>query len=565
MTHRRLRSRYAFVLAASMLALGVVGAPAAATETSGGASTRPVKVGNQVQAPVPEIDWLPCGPGLDPFLCATAEVPSDYDRPHGRPTTIALTKLPASGDPAERMGTIFINPGGPGNSGVDYVQQAGLLFYDPEVLHHYDLLGFDPRGVARSDPATCFRTAAEESATTLFDMTYPLSTREEIQFIGEAFEAAVRCQTTSPARFATSSTANVARDMDLLRQAVGDERLNYIGYSYGTYLGASYARLFPDRVGRFVLDGTVDPVAWSGTGTGDSAPSVPLGIRIGQGAGGQETFAEFARLCAAAGPAGCPLAALGDPTTVVHELFERLAVAPVEVPMPDGTSVLVTQQVAVSLTFDALFSPAGWPELAALLAALAASAPDPAEVVRAATGTRSALGARLRGEDYPSIGGGLASMCVDIATTGRVDRYPRLIDAADAAAPYFGRLAGWLPAPLVCEFWRLNDEDSYTGPWQQTTTAPVLVVGTRFDPATPYRQAAPYAARFPAGHLLTLNGWGHTSLGKSQCINAHIARYLITSAVPADGSVCAPDTVPFTTADARVLPQPDVPPGLPLG
>src|SRR5215213_5052993 len=118
MTYLRLHSRYAFVLVASMLALGVVSAPAAAAETPGVTSTHSVTAGNQVRAPVPRIDWLPCGPGLEPFLCATAEVPSDYDLPHGRTTTIALTKLPAGGGPAGRMGTLFINPGGPGDSGV---------------------------------------------------------------------------------------------------------------------------------------------------------------------------------------------------------------------------------------------------------------------------------------------------------------------------------------------------------------------------------------------------------------------------------------------------------------
>jgi hypothetical protein len=119
---------------------------------------------------------------------------------------------------------------------------------------------------------------------------------------------------------------------------------------------------------------------------------------------------------------------------------------------------------------------------------------------------------------------------------------------------------------MTCEFWVLEDEDAFTGPWEQTTQAPVLVVGTRFDPATPYRQAKPYRDLFPGGHLLTLEGWGHTSLGKSRCVDAHVASYLITGLTPADGTVCQPDTVPFATTDgARAVPRPDVPPGVPRG
>ena len=558
------RTRGLALLSATLLTSALAAPAAVAAPPPPGAPAVAPTAPAQVAAPVPTLDWQPCGAGLEPFLCASAQVPRDYDRPHGATTTIALTLLPASGDPAQRIGTLFTNPGGPGGSGVQFVQQAGPYAYHPDVLARFDVLGFDPRAVAASDPATCFRTQAEEAASPLLLQPYPITHRDEARFTLEGVTLAARCQVTSPLRFATASTANVARDMDLLRQAVGDEQLHYAGYSYGTYLGATYARLFPERVGRFLLDGTVDPVAWSGTGTGDAAPSVPLGIRIRQGFGSHETFAEFTRLCAEAGPEACPLAALGDPATVAYATFDRLAAEPVEVPLPDGTTVLVTQQIAVAATYQSLYSPAGWADLAALLAVLAAPQPDPAAVASAATGTRSLLGARLRGEDYPSIGGALASLCVDTASNGRVDRYPRLVDAHAAEAPYFGRFRGWVGLP--CEAWKIEDGDAFTGPWEQTTTSPVLVVGTRFDPATPYRQTEPYRDLFPGGHLLTLDGWGHTALGKSVCVDEHIATYLVTGEPPADGTVCAPDSAPFAIAPGArgATPRIDVPPGLPL-
>lgn len=541
------------------LAAGLVIVP------GGAAATPAPPAAAQVGAPVPVLDWQPCGEGLEAFLCATATVPRDYDRPNGPTTTLALTKLPAAGNPAERTGTLFTNPGGPGGSGVDFVQQAAPYVYSPEVLARYDVLGFDPRGVARSDPATCFRSEAEElSSPLLTGQPYPLDrVSQEVRHIAQWGQLAVRCQLTSPLRFATASTANVARDMDLLRQAVGDERLSYAGYSYGTYLGATYARLFPDRVGRFILDATMDPVAYSGTGTGDAAPTTPFGIRIRQGIGGDETFGEFARLCREAGPAGCALAALGDPAVVVPATLDRLAVQPVQIPLPDGSTFELTQQVAVAVIFQSLYSPVVWPELAVFLAELAAPVPAEERVAAAAAGTRSALGSRLRGEDYPSLGGAFASLCVDTAHTGRVLRYPQQIDAADRQAPYFGRFRGW--AGLPCEFWWITDGDVFTGPWQQQTQAPVLVVGTRFDPATPYRQARPYADLFPQSSLLTLDGWGHAALGKSACVDAAVAGYLLTGEPPADGTTCTPDAVPFAAVPgAREAPRPDVPAGIPL-
>lgn len=533
--------------------------------TAGPARAAPTALdaASHVVAPVPRLDWRACGPGLEPFLCATAAVPTDYDRPNGPRTRLALTKLPASGAPNRRLGTLFTNPGGPGGSGVDFVQGAAPFIYAPKVLARYDVLGFDPRGVARSDPATCFRTEERELASPLLQTIYPQPGRPEVRYIADTQRLAGRCQATSPRRFSTASTANVARDMDLLRQAVGDRQLTYAGYSYGTYLGATYARLFPGRVGRFVLDATVDPIAWSGTGTGDAAPTTPLGIRVRQGIGADETFGEFARLCREAGPENCSLAQVGDPAVVVPAVFDRLAGEPVEIPLPDGTKALITQQLAVAITYLTLYSPADWPDLAELLAALAVPVPSPTLVAAAVAGTRSPLGARLRGEDYPSLGGALASLCVDTAPSGRVSEYPALIAAADAEAPYFGRFRGWVGLP--CEFWDLKDRDAFRGPWQQRTEAPVLVIGTRFDPATPYRQTQPYADLFPASRMLTLDGWGHTAIGKSACVDAAVADYLVGGRPPMDGAVCAPDTVPFTTpAGARRLSRPDVPPGLPL-
>ena len=531
----------------ALLTSGVTNPAAASKVGSAGASAAAVK-------------WQACSTGSK-VQCATVEVPRDYDEPAGATTKIALARLPAKGAASQRLGALFVNPGGPGGSGVDFVQAAEPL-YASAVLERYDIVGFDPRGVARSDPATCFGSNAEKTAYVTDAQPYPITTPQERHFIRQTAELSLRCQANSPERFSTSSTANVARDLDRLRQYVGDSRLTYAGYSYGTYLGATYAALFPNRVGRLVLDAPVDPAAWSGTGKGDASVSVPLGVRVRQGAGATETFAEFVRLCRAAG-SGCALNKLGDPRRVVEATLHKLLRAPVRIPLEDGTVLTVTQQFMVEVLFFGLYSPALWPDLADLVAELARPQVRPAEVAAAIAGTRSVSGARLRGEDYPSIGGALASLCVDTVNSRHVWRYPQVADAENAKYPYFGRYRAWTGLP--CEFWGVRDEDRFIGPWRQKSTAPVLVIGTRFDPATPYRQAAPYARLFPRGVLLTLNGWGHSGIGKSRCVDAVVAGYLLRGNVPARGATCRPDTVPFKTPRRDLAnPRPDVPPGLPL-
>jgi pimeloyl-ACP methyl ester carboxylesterase len=499
-----------------------------------------VPAGAAPRSPVPEIAWSGCGddPALAAFECAEVEVPTDHDRPRGATTTIALTRLPAT-DPQQRIGSLFTNPGGPGGSGVDFVQQLGEVAWTPEVRARFDVIGFDPRGVGGSDPATCFRTEARETAFFADQPAFPVTARQEAVATKDAARLAVACQTTSGDRFAHMSTANVARDMDLLREALGDDRLSYVGYSYGTYLGATYARLFPDRVRALVLDGTVDPAAYSGS-DGDRRP---LTLRMDQHLGGDEVFTEFLEQCRQAGPSGCALAALGDAEQVAEGVLARLREQPLVVTLPDGSTLTLTYDLAVTLTFFSLYEPAQWPLLAAELAAYAqAQEAGEAAVALEAQEVPAALAAfPLRKDEYASVGSGLG-LCSETARTRRPLAFPRFADAADAEAPHFGRMRAW--TPQVCDFWTVRDRDAYTGPWQQDVDGPVLVVGTRFDPATPYRNTRPYADLFPDGRLLTLDGWGHTVLGKSACADEAVARYLVDLEAT-DGAVCAPDAGPF--------------------
>jgi pimeloyl-ACP methyl ester carboxylesterase len=551
---RRWRSGVAAAGAGALVAaLTPALAQPAAARPGGIIERHPAK---QVHAPVPQLAWHSCGAGLEQFRCATAVVPLDYDQPHGRTISLELTKLPAT-DPAHRLGTLFTNPGGPGGSGVTFVQSLAQTAYSPQVRARYDILGYDPRGVAGSTPATCYRSASAEATALGSMLTFPINPRQDVRFIAERASLGLHCKRTSPVRFAHDSTANVARDMDLLRQAVGDRALDYVGYSYGTYLGATYAALFPGRVGRFVLDGTLEPTVYSGS-DGDHRP---LGVRIGQGPAAYQTYQQFLQLCARGSAARCDLAKLGDPGTVATRVLDRLKRQPLQVSGPDGSTVTLTYAGMIATVFNALYWPQQWPDLATLMTQVAAL-----QTGHRAAGVRPVLthrtasllarqsrhhhphpsGTHRRGPDYPSIGGSLASVCVDTARPGTPLVYPGYAHRADRKAPGFGALRAW--TGITCEFLRARDHDAYTGPWRQHTKAPVLVIGTRYDPATPYAFTRPYAAHFANAHVLTADGWGHTLLLKdNRCGDAAVTAYLVHGSLPAAGATCRPDYVPFSS------------------
>lgn len=487
---------------------------------------------------VPSLTWGGCGAGLEAFQCTTAEVPSDYDDPAAGTTTIALTRLPATA-PDQRIGSLFLNFGGPGGPGVATLHALGGDFLAPAVRARFDVVGFDPRGVGASDPATCFRDAKQESAFLSRLPAFPVEPEDEPGYIASTAALGTSCTVLSGERIAVASTANVARDLDLLRAAVGDEKLSYLGYSYGTFLGATYAKLFPERVRALVLDGTVLPEVW--VGDGDDRV---LTRRLGQHVATAEVYGEFLRLCKEAGPNGCALAALGDPGVVLETLLARLRAEPAMVPGPDGKPTEFGYDDAVAALAQTMYDPRYWTEVAAAFASLAA--PPPAPQSETPDSRHRALGDLLRRlrliDDYPSVGGAYASLCVDTEDPVGPLGFPAQADAAEQEARHFGRLRVW--ASLPCAFVPVTDEDAYTGPWEQTADEPVLVIGTRFDPATPYWATAPYAEHWPDARVLTVEGYGHTTIVPSTCASAAIATYLVDLQAR-DGAVCRQDVRPF--------------------
>jgi pimeloyl-ACP methyl ester carboxylesterase len=523
-------------MAAVALALGLIGSPVAGPAAGQTRHTRP-----------PTLEWAECGDG---FQCAEASVPLDYDRPQGKKITLALIRLPAT-DPGRRIGSLFPNPGGPGGSGVQFVRQAARLIYGPETLARFDIVGVDPRGVGGSTPVRCFTSPDHEAA---FEADYPIFpvTRQEQRLTArKSVELARRCWALSGWLLPHLSTANVARDLDALRQAVGDKRLTYVGYSYGTFLGATYANLFPSRVRALVLDAVVDPTRYP---AGDNAP-LPF-LRIGSERSASRALNEFFRQCALAGPQRCPFAAGGSPASKFAELAARLRAQPFELPPPEGPLTIGYAEL-VTISFQLLYSPV-WSDLGVLLGQLyEATTPAAAAHALARAGIAEAPGLAATDESQ------VASLCADTDTPHDPRAWWSIARRADRRAPYVGSLLTYI-SQQPCATWPTRDLDRYLGPWDARTSAPPLVLGTRFDPVTPYEDSVKLTRIMPGSRLLTLDGYGHTTLLASTCTATAVERYLLDQVLPKPRTVCPPDFQPFdplptaprTGSHERVLPGP---------
>ena len=499
-----------------------------------------------VSAAKPKVRWRSCGGEFADFDCATFAVPLDHDRPDGRQIKLALARLPAT-DQENKLGSLFLNPGGPGGSGVEFVLGAGPFLFSDEVRARYDLVGFDPRGIIESDPLRCFRTF-EEALSVFAPFAFPITPDEEalVAELDERLDSS--CQRRGGSIRNHMATANVARDLDLLREAVGDPLLNFAGYSYGSFLGVTYANLFPDRVGAVVVDGVLDPIAWT-TGVGDEAETQPFSTRLRSDAGAQATLDEFFRLCDEAGPS-CAFS--GDAADRYAALAAQLRAAPILIEDPETGEVFPFGYAdLIGNSLGPLYDSFGWSFFAEFLAYVEAAA-DPAVLGVALDElmARTGVGLARNGERYPNFVEGFPSVaCSDSDNPDDHAAWAAAGAAADDEFGYFGRLWTWASSP--CAVWSGFDKDRYRGPFDHETANPVLVVGTRYDPATRYEGAVTVDELLPDSALLTVNGWGHTSLFLSACADAAISEYLLDGDTPVAGTECDQDFNPFALNMAR--------------
>jgi pimeloyl-ACP methyl ester carboxylesterase len=526
MINLRLRQRTAMVGAVALASFGILPAAASAGQVAEASPT-------QVEAP---INWSPCHGGN--FECATVQAPLDYDDPAGPKIDLAVVRLPAS-DPAHRIGSLFLNPGGPGGSGVDIVLGIGP-FLPPELTQKFDLVGFDPRGILRSTPLLCF-DSLEEAVAVYPPFPFPVSRAEEALQKNSDYALADACATRGGDIRDHMSTADVARDMDLLRGKVGDNKLTYLGFSYGSYLGQVYANMFPDRVRALVIDGVLDPIAWS-TGRGSESLTKPFTERLKSAVGARKTLNQFFEQCDAA-RRDCAFS--GNSKARYEGLAQQLRAHPID--LPDGP---FTYADLIANSLSAMYGPASWPDFAKFLAELEASTSPPAIASALAALRERTAPARSGDPDYPNFVEGFPGViCSDSINPPNYRSWPQAADRTERTQGRFGR--AWLWASGVCQPWAQSaGQDRYLGPWTASTSAPVLVVGNYYDPATPYRGAKIAADLLPRSTLLTYAGWGHTAFaGGNSCIDASVARYLVTQQTPTPGTVCEPEETPFGAPD----------------
>ncbi len=481
------------------------------------------------QAATP-VGWSACTESeLEGFDCATYEVPLDYDRPSGPATTIALARRPAD-DQAHKLGTIFVNPGGPGGAGRDLVTVADQIV-QPAVLARFDFVGFDPRGIGASDPIQCFATD-EEAEALLARMTGVPVTRAQIaETLKANWEYTEGCKRNAGPLLTHMSTLNVAKDLDRLRQAVGDRALTYIGYSYGTMIGATYVNLFPAKVRAVIIDGNVDP---------DQRANHRLANKFERAGGFEIALAGFFRECDKAGPR-CAFA--GGSEAKFTQLRERLRQGPFTSP----TYGVVTLDDLSDLVADSMYDVTSFPETAQILQIVYGEVfggPSPLAAAKAPPmpPARPARGGSPDAYGYTSNDAFFAVNCADAPLPRNPAVYPAIADVFEKASPTFGR--GEAFGEVGCANWPKVTE-RYAGPWNRRTASTVLVVNGTYDPATRYDFGKRMTRELGNARLLTLDGFGHTSRHSSACVLDWYTRYLIAGQLPPAGTRCAQDLPPF--------------------
>ncbi len=442
--------------------------------------------------------WKSCGGRLE---CATLAVPLDYAHPQARKLELALLRLPAT-DSKHRIGSLLVNPGGPGESGVAIVRSAGLLPFDPELLRRFDLVGFDPRGIGGSSPISCGENRDELLAV---DPT-PDNPAEIAAFAKADRALTAGCRARAGPVLPFLGTVNVARDLDRIRAALGEQKLTYLGFSYGTRLGSVYAQLFPARVRALVLDGGVHPTASAEQLSREAA------------AAAERALHRFFADCLTRG--SCPLGP--DPESAwrrLQRLAERAAPG-----APSGLSAGILYRAAAVLLLDKNL---GWPLLAnALGAALDGNAAALRVAVELAYGDAN----------ENTLEAGVAVLCADEPERLTLHRFLTLERSLARRYPLIGFAAtvgcsaGWPPAADPLPAVRAEG------------APPILVVGTRYDPATPYSWSQALADALRSGVLLTYEGDGHTAFASgNRCIDRIVTRYLVDLDVPPEGTACRPE------------------------
>jgi pimeloyl-ACP methyl ester carboxylesterase len=440
-----------------------------------------------------ELQWKSC---YENYQCTDLLVPIDYSELKTGTFNISVLKYPATN--RKKLGSLIVNPGGPGGSGVDYAYAAEYLF-NPEILGAYDIVGFDPRGVGRSEPILCLND--KELDVNYASDSRPDNEQEFAQTLIESKKFVQQCSEKN--KYLTSfSTANAARDMDILRQAVGDKQLNYMGKSYGTFLGTLYAQFFPDKVGRMVLDGAVDP----------TISNFQQGLT--QAVGFDKAFAAFVTDCSKR--SDCPLPK--DNKAAVEEMKKILS------QLGKKPNERLSESLALLGTASALYDSAtGWPKLRAAIKA----------VKQGKTGTFLELANNYTGrteDGYTTneFDSGAIIDCLDFTDNRSVEEMKVDAQAFAKQAPLFGPYLAY--GGLVCQYF---ETPNATEVLPIMSANPIVIIGTTGDPATPYEWAQGLHKILTNSVLISLTGDGHTGQGQgNKCVDGQVDDFYLENKAP---------------------------------
>jgi pimeloyl-ACP methyl ester carboxylesterase len=474
-----------------------------ATSCTRSSTTNPPQVSPVVPTPS-LVAWSDCGGG---FQCGSVTVPLDYSNPGGDKIQIAIIRKPAT-DSANRIGSVLTNPGGPGASGIDYLRWAAAGM--THLNQRFDLVGFDPRGIGKSAPVRCLSSAQEDAFNALDPVLDDPS--EKAAGVSADMTFAAGCQSLSAKVLPYVDTPNVARDMDSIRVAVGDAKLTYLGFSYGTYLGQWYAHLFPTHVRALSLDGVVDPTLSAN------------GLILDQVVGFEKNLEAFVADCSA--KTTCRFGRGGDAMSKVLRLLQDLDNSPLQVGHRQLTRALGILGIGIPL-----YDPSAWPYLDE---ALTLAEQGNGQLLLSFSDLY--LGRNADGSYSNQSDANYAVNCLDHPAPTDISSYDQLGAQFAAASAAFG--AAFQYSNLPCAYWPVKPT-GHPGPLSADGSPPILLVGGTNDPATPYSWALSVSRQLAGSVLLTRRGDGHVSYDKSQCAQLAEDAYLIDLTLPAAGTVCS--------------------------
>jgi pimeloyl-ACP methyl ester carboxylesterase len=456
--------------------------------------TRAAPTATERRPPSGGLEWMPCQSGAE---CATVDAPLDYADRDADVVSIALLRIPAT-DPTGRIGSIVYNPGGPGASGVETIANFGTSIFSEDARERFDIVGFDPRGVGDSDPVRCLDRRPE------LDEAFPDEPSEIERWLDIARKVADACVANSGELLPHVGTQDVVRDLDRIRAALGDEKLTYLGQSYGTLIGELYADEFPESVRAIVLDAVLDPSL-------EGAAMI-----AGQAAAMEAALDRFLASCDE--DPSCPLTRNGP----AADAFDRLMAGFEDQPVAGVSGNVAWNAIAI------LLIQANWDALTSALAS--AIDGDPSQL--------GAIGAF--GTDRELVDGYDAVACLDFPVGHSADAYEQLARELDRSAPRMGRFLTYSPGwgSVDCAFWPVVAQRQ-PQPLDALDAPPMLVIGGTGDPATPYDWAISTADQLPSSALLTREGEGHVSYSRNACIGTYTDAYLIDLQLPAPETICS--------------------------